>query len=744
MILCIMTKRHSRTRQKKWMRSFFKDVFFVFITIGFFLGGILFLWVATINVPDFSSFETRKVAQSTKIYDRTGEILLYDVHADIKRTVVNFDSISRFIKNATVAIEDVEFYNHIGVRPIATLRAVFIQPLRGKGVQGGSTITQQVVKNTILTPERTISRKFKEWVLAIRLEQKLSKDAILELYLNESPYGGNIYGIEEASLSFFGKSSKDVTLAEAAYLAALPQAPTFYSPYGNNTTALDDRKNLVLSRMLELNYITQEEYISATQEEVEFLPPETFGIKAPHFVIWVREYLEKKYGKEVVENGGLKVTTTLDYSLQQKAEEIVARYGEENALKFNANNAGVIGINPKTGGVLVMVGSRDYFDVKNEGNFNVTLGHRQPGSAFKPFVYATAFEKGYTPETILFNLRTQFSTLCDSSGNPLYSEVDPKVCYMPRNYDHKYGGPVTMRDALAQSINIPAIKTLYLTGIKNSLDTAVRMGIKGLADPSKYGLTLVLGGGEVSLLDITSAYGVFANNGVRNPYVSILKVEDNKGRILEEFRGTPEQVISTNVARQISDILSDNDARAPAFGTRSPLYFPNRDVAVKTGTTNDYKDAWIIGYTPNFALGAWVGNNNSTSMKKKVAGFIVAPMWNEIMKEALSEIPEETFGILDTTASDSLSTPIKPVLRGIWRGGKVFYTDKISGKLATQYTPVELRQENIVPEVHNILYWVNKKSPMKVASTEPNKDPQFNLWEYPVRKWVEENNIIEG
>jgi len=513
MILFIMKKQRGHTGRKGWARTFIKEVFLVFVTLGFFIGGLSFLWVASIDIPDFSSFDTRKVSESTKIYDRTGKVLLYDIHADTKRTVVSFDSISRYIKNATVAIEDAEFYGHIGVRPIATLRAVFIQPLRGKGVQGGSTITQQVVKNTLLTSERTISRKLKEWVLAIKIEQVLSKEDILELYLNEAPYGGNIYGIEEASMSFFGKPSDDVTLAQAAYLAALPQAPTFYSPYGNNTDALIDRKNLVLSRMLELNYITKEEYSSALQEEVDFLPQETFGIKAPHFVIWVRQYLEERYGRDVVENSGLKVTTTLDYGLQQKAEEIVAKHGEENEIKFNAHNAGMIGIDPKTGGVLVMVGSRDYFNTEAEGNFNVTLAHRQPGSSFKPFVYATALMKGYTPDTVVFDLETQFQTTCDVEGKPLSSKIHPDECYTPTNYDDVYRGPVTLRNALAQSLNIPAIKTLYLAGIRDSLAVASKMGITSLGEQDKYGLTLVLGGGEISLLEATSAYSVFANDG---------------------------------------------------------------------------------------------------------------------------------------------------------------------------------------------------------------------------------------
>ena len=714
---------------------------FILLSASFCLiiAGLFFIWISTISIPDFNSLSERRIAESTKIYDRTGEVLLYDVHQNIKRTVVSFNEISRFIKNTTVAIEDDKFYEHFGVRPIATFRAVFIQPLRGKGVQGGSTITQQVVKNSLLTNERRISRKLKEWILAIKLEQILTKDEILTLYLNEAPYGGNIYGIEEASRAFFGKSANEINLVESAYLAALPKAPTYYSPYGNNRDKLDERKNLVLKRMLELNFISKKEYEDALKKEVEFLQKDKYGIRAPHFVTWVQDYLVKKYGEKTVQEGGLKIITTLDYSLQQKAEEIVAKFGEINEKKFNANNAGMVGIDPKTGQVLVMVGSRNYFDVEKEGNFNVTLAHRQPGSAFKPFVYASALSKGYTPETVVFDLKTQFQTTCDSEGRPLYSEIDPNDCYTPKNYDGVYRGPVTFRDALAQSINVPAIKALYLSGIQNALNLSRNMGINSLGDSDIYGLTLVLGGGEVSLLDITSAYGVFANKGIRNKYVNILKVEDKDGNILEEFKPSPKQVIPKNVAIQISDILSDNKARTPAFGSSSPLYFPGRDVAAKTGTTNDYRDAWTIGYTPSFALGVWVGNNDNSSMEKKVAGFIVTPMWNMFMNEILKKYPDEKF---EKIPKDT-DFETKPVLRGIWKGNVQYFTDSISGKLATKYTPKELITENVLTQVHNILYWVDKNNPNGDFPKKPENDPQFELWEKPVRDWVKKQNIKE-
>ena len=387
-----------------------------------------------------------------------------------------------------------------------------------------------MVKKGLLTKEKTIARKLKEWVLALKLEQVASKEKILELYLNEIPYGGSVYGIEEASRVYFGKKASGLTLAESAYLAALPQAPTYYSPYGNNKEKLSERKNLVLKRMNEEHFITEEEYQSALSEDVVFAPYKEENIKAPHFVFYVIENLEKKLGKETVESGGLKVITTLDYELQKKAEEIVRTYSKENITRFNAKNAGLVALDPKTGQILVMVGSRDYFDLEHEGNFNVTISpNRQPGSAFKPFVYETAFEKGFTPETVVFDLETQFDINCDTEGKPREGVPEDYACYTPKNYDGVFRGPITLREALAQSINIPSIKTLYLAGLKDSLRTAQKMGITSLVDINRYGLTLVLGGGEVSLLEMTGAYGVFANEGKKNPTVSIIEVSDKNG-----------------------------------------------------------------------------------------------------------------------------------------------------------------------------------------------------------------------
>jgi 1A family penicillin-binding protein len=717
----------------KKIRSHIKALIVLAAAAILVVGGLIVLWASTLELPDLNAFADRKISQSTKIYDRTGQILLYDVHQNIRRSVVTFDNISPNIKNATIAIEDSNFYNNYGVEPKAILRAIFTNITAGSATQGGSTITQQVIKNSLLSQEKSITRKIKEAILAIKLSQVMSKDDILTMYLNETPYGGNIYGIEEAARSFFGKSARDLDLTEAAYLAAVPNAPTYYSPYGNHRDKLEDRKNLVLQRMYDLKFISESDYSKARAEKIVFKPDNTGGIKAPHFVMMVRSYLEEKYGKDAIENKGFKVTTTLDWDLQQKAEQIVAEGAKENETKFNARNASMVAIDPKTGQILVMVGSRDYFDTKNDGNFNIALAHRQPGSSFKPFVYATAFEKGYTPETVVFDVKTQFQTTCDTEGKPLYPNVKEEDCYMPENYDQVYKGPVTLRSALAESRNIPAIKVLYLAGIQDSLNTAKSMGINSLGDASQYGLTLVLGGGEVSLLDMTSAYSVFANDGVRNPYASILKVEDLDGNTLEEFSASSEQVIPQNVSRQITDILSDNAARTPEFGADSALYIPERQVAVKTGTTNDYKDAWIIGYTPDLVVGAWAGNNDNTPMEKKIAGFIVAPMWHSFVEEAIKQFPDEPF---PKPVNEDNYDSLKPVLRGIWQGGESYFVDKISGKLANEYTPSEMREERVIPSVHDILYWVDKNNPLGPKPVNPASDPQFNLWETPVRAWA--------
>ncbi len=728
-------------RVRKTLLRHIKSILILGVAGIFVVLGIIALVVAFIKLPDFNTFHDRKIVESTKIYDHTGEILLYSVHDDIKRTLVPLEDISDDLKKLVVVVEDASFYEHHGIRIQSTIRAILAN-LLGRGYQqGGSTITQQVIKKTLLVDQKTATRKIKEWILSIKLEQVFSKDEILELYLNEIPYGGNVYGIGEATRLFFNIEPKDITLAQSAYLAAIPNAPTRYSPYGNNREALENRKNFILKRALTLGFITEEEYNQALAEVVEFLPRSSEGIKAPHFVMLVREYLANKYGEQAVEENGYKVITTLNYELQEQAEKIAKESGADIEARFSAGNMGIVAVDPRNGHILAMVGSRDYFDIEREGNFNVTTApNRQPGSTLKPFVYASLFMKGYTPETVLFDLPTNFSTNCDPYGNPLVAGMYETDCYMPQNYDGAYRGPISVRDALAQSLNIPAVKALYLTGMQDALKTMRDVGITSLNNPARYGLTLVLGGGEVSLLELTSAYGVLANEGVRHTPVSILRVEDKQGNIIEEFSSKPEEVIPREVARQITNILSDNIARTPAFGPNSPLFFSQNDVAVKTGTTNDYHDVWTIGYTPTIALGIWAGNNNNKPINKNVAGMVIAPIWRSAMNEALAIIPSPLFTKPNSTQNFDLPAP----LQGIWQGGEKYIIDTSTGSLANESTLESMKQVIVVPEVHSILYWVDKRNPLGPQPQNPLNDPQFTLWETPIRAWVESQNITEG
>lgn len=692
------------------------------------LGGIIMLWAATLQIPDLVSLSERQIEQSVKIYDRTGSVLLYDLHKEERRTVVPLAEISPSLQKAVIAIEDAHFYEHRGIRPTSILRAVLTNILSANplGGQGGSTITQQVVKGSLLVNDKTIARKLKEWILAIKLEQSLTKDQILELYLNQVPFGGSLYGVEAATQAFFGKSAQDVTVSEAAYLAAVLPAPTRLSPYRLDDTgknpSLEIRHTLVLEKMNEHGYLTEAEFEEAKAQEVAFVPPRDSSIAAPHFVFYVQQYLENKYGADILEESGWRITTTLDAELQVKAEEIVHRKALENEVNYNASNAALIALDPTNGNILSMVGSRNYFDTAIPGAYNVATAApgRQPGSAFKPFAYAQAFAKGFTPDTVLFDLRTQFSTTCDATN---FSNEYP--CYSPVNYDGAFRGPITMRNALAQSINIPAVKTIYLAGLTDTLRLAKAMGISTLADPARYGLTLVLGGGEVTLLDISSAYGVFATDGLRVPPISVLKIEDNSGNIIEDNTTTQgSQVLERGVAQQINDILSDQVARGPLTGGSDIFNFPGRDVALKTGTTNDYRDAWTIGYTPNLVVGTWAGNNDNTSMERRVSGFIVGPIWSEFMRYALTKTSNTAF-----TRPETSNVGLKPVLRGIWQGND---------------THTEGGLEFANQEVHNILHWVDTDNPTGPPPSNPSSYSQYQLWEVPVRGWALINGHEDG
>ncbi len=716
-------------KTQEWFKKNWKEVIIdglILFFAGFIIvsAGIL-IWISSLQIPDLSAFDERRVLQSTKIYDRTGEVLLYDLHEDVKRTIVPLEDMSRHIKNATVAIEDDQFYNHFGIDVRAIIRAAVSNFQDGDllGGQGGSTITQQVIKNSVLERDKKLSRKVKEAILSIKLERELTKEEILEVYLNESPYGGTIYGVEEASQSFFGKKAADLTLPEAAYLAALPQAPSYLSPFGNNKDALDRRQQLVLDRMRINGFITVEEYEAAKDVEVTFSTGAITGIKAPHFVMTIIEELTEQFGEEAMAEQGLRIITTLDYELQAAAEEIVQRKALENADKFKASNAGLVATDPQTGDVLVMVGSRNYFDEEIDGQFNIALASRQPGSSIKPFVYANAWRKGYLPATILFDVPTQFSPACEA-----WDTTSDSPCYAPRNYNNKFVGPISMRNALAQSLNIPAVKTLYLAGLTDTLKFVNDMGLTTLNDPDRYGLTLVLGGGEVRLKDMTHAYGIFANGGIRAVPRSILRIEDTNGNIIEERDVVEQRVLEENIANMVSDVLSDNVARAPLWGSFSLVNFGDRDVAIKSGSTNNLRDAWIMGYAPNMAVGAWVGNNDNAPMGGGLSGLITTPMWREFMDIALEKVEVQTF-----TQPQINTAGVKPVIRG-----QYINTELLLQALQETEGGASIDVGQVYGNIHSILHFVNKNDPTGPAPLNPASDPAYVNWEYGVQNWNKE------
>ncbi|NTU98598.1 PBP1A family penicillin-binding protein [Candidatus Falkowbacteria bacterium] len=683
------------------------------------VGGFFYL---SKGLPDPNKLIDRQVAQSTKIYDRKGETVLYEIYGDQKRTMVSLSDIPMNVRNATIAIEDKGFYKHGAFSLWAIFRTVVMNVVKHQKA-GGSTLTQQLVKNAILTNEKSYVRKLKEIILAYQLEQKFSKDEVLQMYLNEIPYGSTAYGVEAASQRYFGKSVKDTSLAEAAILAALPQAPSRYSPYGPNRDLLIQRQRYILDLMAEQKYITQDEAEAAKKSEVAFSKPKE-NIIAPHFVMYLKEYLSDMFGEKTVEQGGLKIISTIDLDKQKFAEAAITEKAEKNAEKYNATNAALVSIDPRNGQILAMVGSKDYFSDTIDGQVNIATSPRQPGSSFKPIVYAASFIKGFTPNTILYDVITNFST-------------DPNNKYEPHNYDNNEHGPVTIRKALAGSLNIPAVKAIYLTGIKNVISLANKLGYSTLTNPDRYGLSLVLGGGEVQLLEHTNAYSAFSQDGVVHTISPVLKVEDKTGKAVLEFKQEDKKAFDAQVARQITSILSDNNARSYVFGTKNYLTLPDRPVAAKTGTTNDYKDAWTVGYTPSIVTGVWVGNNDATSMKRGADGSVVAaPIWNAYMKQALSGSQVEQF---TAPAPDFTG---KAVLDGAATTSEIVKIDKASGLLATDLTPASYIIEKNFGQPHNILYYVNKEDPRGPAPKNPNSDPQFALWEAPVQAWAKKRNLV--
>lgn len=740
-----------RTKKNFSISGFFKNIHWRkilkwtlrFGAVGVLAVALLFIYVSK-DLPDPNKLASRTVPESTKIFDRNGG-LLYEIHGEVKRTLVNMDQISPFLKDATVAVEDKDFYKHGGISVKGILRAVYRDIRHLEKREGGSTITQQLIKKTMFTDEKLFSRKVKEVILAIEINASYSKEDILKMYLNEIPYGRNSYGVEAAAQTYFNKHAKDLTLAESAYLAALPQAPSRYNPFGPNRKLLEDRKDFILQVMLEEGKITQAQKDEAQKEAVVFNEAKT-GISAPHFVFYVQDILAEKYGEKTLQEGGLKVYTTLDPRLQTIAETAV-KEGVEKSIKRNKNsNAALVAMDPKTGQILAMVGSKDYFgdpepagctpgkNCQFEGNVNVSTAERQPGSSIKPLIYVTAFGKDYkmAPSTVLYDVVTNFGSFGGKS-------------YIPHNYNGSQHGAIQMRNALAGSLNIPAVKTLALVGVDNAINTLRKSGYS--TPLANCGLSLVLGGCEVTLVDHVGGYAMIAAGGVRHDKTAILKVEDRDGRILEEYTDKQEQVLDPQAAYLVTHVMSDDSARSFVFGAGSALTLKGRPVAAKTGTTQSWKDGWAMGFTPSLVAGVWTGNNDSTVMRQGADGVVVAaPIWNQFMREALKDTPIEQFKEPD--------------------GIRHVDVDKLSGKLPTQYSgeivkgifasysvpseeddvhkPVAIDTRTGLPATGDT---PQEYLETKIYTVVHSEKPKVSSWEDPVIAWAQTqgyNNLPDG
>ncbi|MBU0706232.1 transglycosylase domain-containing protein [Patescibacteria group bacterium] len=774
---------HIKEHLKEGGGSAWKKSKYIFAgAVAFIIALCFFTFFAVIiTLPNIDNIRNLVAAQSSLILDRNGEVL-YAIHGDENRKIVPYDQISPYAAQAVMAIEDDEFYDHHGVDFKAFLIAVCGEMHICNTARGGSTITQQFVKNAFLSPERSYTRKAKEIILALQLEGRYTKDEIMEMYLNRIPYGANIYGVEVASQIFFGKPAAELTIAESAILAAIPKAPTYYSPYGNNIYAKVDlseeeilkrdirsenelvdfiskgllgktytygegeeardiyikgRVDFVLERMEELGYITSEESLAASAEAnaIEFKPFRE-DIVAPHFVMYVRQLLEEKYGKEALEKGGLRVTTTLDVEKQKAADKAVEAQAEANEEKYGATNAALISLDPDTGEILAMVGSRDFWNDEIDGKVNITLRPRLPGSSFKPIVYAAAFLQGYAPSTVVYDVRTKFG-----------------AWYEPENFDGTFLGPIDFRHALGASRNIPAVKAGHLAGIPNVMDLARKMGIDLNQPDDWYGLSLALGAGEARPLDMARAYGVFANGGYKVEPVAILKVEDRAGNILEEYKAPDKKnlILDPQVAYLINNVLSDVSARPDEYW-QAQLSIPGQVNGAKTGTSNKKKDdvnypfdLWTIGYTRHLVTAVWAGNADGSHVGRNASGLdTAAHIWKPYMTEATKDMPRADFerpeGIKWIKVAKrsgklpSEHTPEDEIVSGVFASFSVpteydnayqfVEIDKISGKLATEFTPEEAREKKAFFTHHSIL-------------------PENPQWESAVRAWAVEKGEDE-
>lgn len=695
--------------------------------------GLLFAWYAKdLPRPDKVN---RVEGLSTVILDRTGETV-YDIYENQNRIPVKFEDIPKALKDATIAVEDKDFYKHKGLSTTGLVRAI-VNIFVFRNLQGGSTLTQQLVKNALLSQEQTLPRKMKEAVLAIQIERKYSKDEILQMYLNEIPYGGTAAGVEAAASYYFDKHVKELTVPESVILAGLPQAPSLYSPFGKDPKAYIARTLHVLRRMREDGYITPQQELDLKKqiEQVKFVSGD-INLNAPHFVSYVKELLVEKFGQKTVDAGGLRVTTTLDLKLQEQAQKIV-KEEIDKVKNLKVSNGAAVVIDPKTGEILAMVGSKDYMATESGGfKFNVvTQGLRQPGSTMKPFSYAAALKKGYTASTTLLDVDTKYP-----SGDVTKPE------YNPKNYDGKYRGPVQLRFALGNSINVIAVKVLALVGVKDVLRLATDMGISTLAPTDdnikRFGLSLTLGGGEVTLLDITSAFGAFGTGGLRQEPIALLKVEDTKGKVLFEHKAVQsKRVLSADVAFIVSNILSDNNARKEVFGEKSYLVIPGKTVAVKTGTTDDKRDNWTIGYSPSIVVGVWVGNNDNSPMNPALASGVTgaAPIWNRIIRETLIEKKDEPFTKPDNVIEMEIDSYAGGTVVGDARRKEFFIKGTEPNGSATCYQNIKISKHD-GNKLANIVEILKGEYETKQYVVWKEQDPVSgdgkNRWQDGINAWI--------
>jgi len=749
----------SMVRRSSLVIRRWKLILLVFAALSLVCAGGLYAWLV-VDLPSLDTLYERASAPSTKILDRRGRLLveIVDPHRG-KHTPVPLDAIPLDCRQATIATEDANFYTNPGVDLAGILRAMWINLQGGETLSGGSTITQQLARNLLLSPEeraqRTLARKLRESILAWRMAQRFGKDEILALYLNEVYYGNLAYGIEAAAQAYFGAPVGQLDLAQCALLAGLPQSPANYDPLVN-LPAAKERQSVVLDLMVKASAVDAEQAGLAKAENLRFAAT-PFPIEAPHFVAYVTAWLEDRFGLEAIHTQGLIVTTTLDLDWQRAAEAIARRRLKElqdgTALSIpegqrgsalRVNNAALVALDPHTGEILTMLGSPDYFEAQIDGAVNAAIALRQPGSSIKPITYAAAFDPAapdpMTAATLILDVRSSFPT----------REGDP---YVPRNYDLRFHGPVSAREALASSYNIPAVKVLQRIGLDRMIALARNLSIGTFGDSSRYGLSLTLGGGEVRLIDMAAAYGAFANGGRRVIPASVLQVTAASGDVLYKVQPQlGEQILDPRVAYLVSDILSDNNARAPAFGEFSVLRL-TRPAAVKTGTTTDWRDNWTVGYTPDLVVGVWVGNADNQPMER-VSGIAGAgPIWHDFMETALKNAPARDFerpeGLVDLdvcATSGLLPTPYCPFTkREVFIAGtepaqpdnlyRPFEIDVATGQLATPDTPPdrvatrvylvlpaeaqEWARENGIPQFLQFLQFQADKGTQGIEGTEP-------------------------